>query len=196
MSDTLRLVIANVLSGVGMLLNLVSISMKSKRKMVLVQTFLNFCVSTGQIFARGYAGAVQDGVAMVRNIFVLKGWDKKPVKIFFVALAFVLGLVFNNMGWLGLAVVVIAAVYAAAVVSDHTNEKSLKLIIMIMSLVWGVYDFALHNYVKAAGNALSFGMALVYLLRHREGSFWGAEADENPKDREKEQEEESSPAAE
>ena len=90
MSDTLRLLIANVLSGVGMLLNLVSISMKSKRKMVLVQTFLNFCVSTGQIFARGYAGAVQDGVAMVRNIFVLKGWDKKPVKIFFVALAFVL----------------------------------------------------------------------------------------------------------
>ena len=82
MSDTLRLLIANVLSGVGMLLNLVSISMKSKRKMVLVQTFLNFCVSTGQIFARGYAGAVQDGVAMVRNIFVLKGWDKKPVKIF------------------------------------------------------------------------------------------------------------------
>ena len=196
MSDTLRLLIANVLSGVGMLLNLVSISMKSKRKMVLVQTFLNFCVSTGRIFARGYAGAVQDGVAMVRNIFVLKGWDKKPVKIFFVALAFVLGLVFNNMGWLGLAVVVIAAVYAAAVVSDYTNEKSLKLIIMIMSLVWGVYDFALHNYVKAAGNALSFGMALVYLLRQREGSFWGAEAGENPKDREKEQEEESSSAAE
>ena len=93
MNDTLRLIIANGLSGVGMLLNLVSISMKSKRRLVLVQTFQNFCVSTGQIFARGYAGAVQDGVAMVRNLFVLKGWDKRPVKIFFVALAFLMALV-------------------------------------------------------------------------------------------------------
>lgn len=183
MNDTLRLIIANGLSGVGMLLNLVSISMKSKRRLVLVQTFQNFCVSTGQIFARGYAGAVQDGVAMVRNLFVLKGWDKRPVKIFFVALAFVLGLIFNNMGWIGCAVVVVATVYAAAVVSDHTNEKTLKLVIMLMSLIWGVYDFVLHNYVKAVGNALSFLMALVYLLRHRDGKFWGAETAEGQKEK-------------
>lgn len=37
MNDTLRLIMANVLSGAGMLLNLVSISMKSKRKMALAE---------------------------------------------------------------------------------------------------------------------------------------------------------------
>ena len=179
MSETVRLIVANVLSGIGMLLNLVSISMKTKRKMVLVQAVQNFCVSVGQIFARGYAGAVQDGVAMVRNIFMLRGWDKKPMKVLFVALAFGLGLAFNREGWLGVAVVVIATLYAAAVMCDQANEKTLKLILVVMTLIWGSYDLILHNYVKAIGNALSFLMAVTYLLRHREGKFWGKEEPKN-----------------
>ena len=175
MSDTFRLIAANLLSGLSMLLNTISITMGTKRKMILLQTFQNISASLGQALLHGYAGAVQDGVAAVRNLFVLKGLDKKPVKVFFVALAFVLGMALNNNGWLGYLLVAVATVYAAAVVCDQANEKTLKLVMLFTSVVWGSYDFVLQNYVKALGNAVSFGMAAVYLLRHPQGKWWGKE---------------------
>lgn len=173
MSDSFWVILANVLSGVGMLLNLISIAMKTKRKMVLLQTLQNVCATAGQLCVRGYAGAIQDGVAAVRNLFVLKGWDKKPIKVFFVAAAFVLGMLFNNAGLIGYLVVVVATIYAAAVMMEQANEKTLKFILLFICVIWGLYDFTLQNYVKALGNLASLIMAIVYLIRHPEGKLWG-----------------------
>ena len=175
MDESSWIILANVLSGIGMLLNLISVAMKTKRKMVIVQTFQNLFVTDGQLCLQGYAGAIQDGVAAVRNVFVLKGWDKKPVKVFFVLIAFVLGMVFNNSGLIGYLVVVVATIYAAAVVADQANEKTLKFIMLFSCVIWGLYDFSLQNYVKALGNLASLIMAIIYLLRHKEGKLWGKE---------------------
>lgn len=178
MDEKFLILLANISSGIGMLLNLISVAMKTKRKMVVVQTFQNLCVTAGQLCVHGYAGAIQDGVAAVRNVFVLKGWDKKPVKVFFVVIAFTLGMVFNNSGLIGYLVVIGATVYAAAVVAEQANEKTLKCIMLFSCVIWGLYDYSLQNYVKALGNLASLIMAVVYLLRHRDGKLWGKEETE------------------
>lgn len=171
------LILGNILTGIGMSMMFSSTFLKTKKGMLRLQIFCHACACAAGILVKGYAGAVQDAVAFVRNIFVLKGWDRRIFKVLFVAVSLLGGLALNNMGLVGVPPVITSSAYAAAVVWDKSNEKTLKLIIISTSVSWALYGFALKNYVNCVANIMTLIAAIVYLARHKGEPAW-----DHPKD--------------
>ena len=81
----------------------------------------------GAIFLRAYSGTVQNVVAILRNIAAIKRIKSRAVEWSLIAAGVVFGILFNNIGWVGLVAVAANLEYSLAVFTFKDNERALKI---------------------------------------------------------------------
>ena len=148
--------VSNILSGVGMLAMLASTALRSRRKILAVQSVNHALSMAACSLLRGWSGAVQEAVNL---------WQ-----ISFVAAALGLGAAVTFAGgfqWYGLLPVLATALYSAVVVHPRCNARWIKASTAVCTMMWAVYSLFIRNYVYVLTNVITSASAVLFLLRSR-----------------------------
>lgn len=109
--DNTSVIIGNVCSLLAMGTDAISASQKTAKRVLWVQNLSQLIYFTGTVVLKGYSGAVQNAISIARNLVAIKGISSKVVEMILLALGVVLGLVFNNLGLMGLLPVVASTAF-------------------------------------------------------------------------------------
>ena len=164
----------NILTLIGMILFLTSSFCRKKKNILLFQTG-NHCISSvGEIFLKQYSGAIQDGISIVRNIFILLNKNNKVWNIIFIVSAAVLGTVFNIVLQLdqpvliavGFLPVLASLQYSIVILLPNVKVPQIKASLACSSICWLIYGLFLKNYSMAIFNAAIFIVSIASIIQY------------------------------
>ena len=95
------LIIGNIFSIFAMVSDSFSSSRKTARGVLAVQTMSQLFYGTGTLILKGYSGAVQNGVSILRNLAAISQLNYKFIEWLLIALGVGFGILFNNLGLIG-----------------------------------------------------------------------------------------------
>lgn len=170
MDRNLLIILGNVISGIGMIILFVSTLLKDKRTIIGIQAMNHALSFVGGILLKGYSGAVQDAIGFIRNVVVLKEKQTRLLKILFVGLGLVLGVLFNNRGWIGLLPIIGATEYAMVIVNEKATERTIKKAIIVSTSLWAIYCLFIFNFVNVVANIITASSAVIYLVKNKKQS--------------------------
>ena len=155
--------VSNILSGVGMLAMLASTALRSRRKILAVQSVNHALSMAACSLLRGWSGAVQEAVNLVRDLAILQfGKLNRFWQISFVAVTFA-----GGFQWYGLLPVLATALYSAVIVHPRCNARWIKASTAVCTMMWAVYSLFIRNYVYVLTNVITSASAVLFLLRSR-----------------------------
>ena len=163
--NTISVILGNACSLLAMVTDSVSATRKTAKGVLLMQSLSQLIYCTGTILLKGYSGAVQNLVSILRNLVAIKNINSKALEWTLTILGVVLGLYFNNLGLLGLLPVVANLQYTLAIFRFKDNERALKISFMIAIGMFAVFNTVIYNAVGAVGNAVVCVSTAISLIR-------------------------------
>lgn len=160
-----EIIIGNLCSLLGMGLDSYSSTRKTKKEILLIQNISLFVYGTGSIFLKGYSASVQNYVGIIRNTVATKENSPKWLQWFLVGLGVCLGLVFNNLGFIGLLPIIANLEYSIAIFIIKDNEKLLKICFMMNVLLFTIFCLFINNYVGLITNSIVIISCLINVLK-------------------------------
>ena len=165
--NQVNIIIGNVCSVLAMGTDALSSAQKTAKRVLWVQTLSQVIYFTGTIVLKGYSGAVQNAVSIVRNLVAIKNLKSKVLEWSLVVAGVVLGLVFNNLGWMGLLPVIANFQYTLGVFKFKDNERALKISFFVAVTLFGIFNLAILNVVGFCTNMAVAVVTLINLLKKR-----------------------------
>ena len=163
--NSFSILVGNVCSLLAMVTDSFSSTRKTTKGVLLVQNVSQLIYGIGTVILGGYSGAVQNGVSILRNFVAIRGIRSKALEWVLAALGVVLGLAFNNLGFMGLLPVIANLQYTLAIFRFQDNERALKVSFMISVAMFGVFNIAIYNVVGVIANSAVAVTTAVYLLK-------------------------------
>lgn len=158
-------VIGNIVAAAGSLCLFSSTAAKDKNGILKRQAAGSFFLLASSIILKGYSGAIQDAVGLIRNIVILAGKNSKIVSILLIAAGVIPGIVFNNNGLWGILPVFANLEFACVTLYPKSNETAMKASIAVSTLCWAVYCFIIHNYVSTCVNIVTASSAIIFVAK-------------------------------
>lgn len=162
-----NIIIGNICSLLAMGTDSLSSAQKTAKRVLWVQNISQTIYCIGSIFLRGYSGAVQNVVSIIRNLVAIKQVSAKWIEWTLTILGVVLGLVFNNIGWAGLLPVVANLQYTLVMFRFKGDERKLKISFLASALMFAVFSGALLNVAGVATNLVVAVSTVIFLIRTR-----------------------------
>ena len=163
--NEINLIIGNVCSLLAMVTDSISSTRKTAKGVLLVQSLSQLIYFIGTVVLKGYSGAVQNAVSILRNFVAIRDIRSKYVEWALVGLGVVLGLAFNNLGFMGLLPVIANFQYTIAVFRFQDNQRALKISFAIAVGMFAVFNIAIFNVVGVVSNSVVFVTTLAVLLK-------------------------------
>jgi len=180
MDDTL-LLIANIITFVGMTIATVAALFKAKRRVLLFQSANHVLEIVAQCMTKAYSGMVQESIALVYSVILLfVKSPKKAPKVIVSGICLVAGLVlgivinvkYSGNVWYGYLPIVATAVYTLIVIIAFLSAKDeeqgdllLKTGLMFNVACWSVYGWFVKLYPVMAFNIVAFVFAAISAVR-------------------------------
>ena len=150
----ISLLIGNGCSLLAMFTDSVSTTQKTTKRILLTQCVSQVIYCIGTAALKGYSGAVQNIVSILRNLFAIREKPNRFVEWGLILLGVALGLVCNNMGVLGLLPTIANLQYALIILKLRQNEALLKGSFLLHAAMFAVYNGALYNLVGIVTNSI------------------------------------------
>ena len=166
--DDLSLLLGNGCSLLATLSNMFASTRKTARGVLLVQSLGQAFYFACAIFLKGYSGAVQNAMSIVRNFAAMGKKTSQWLEWALVVGGVVLGVVFNNRGLAGWLPIVGNLEYSLAVFRFRDNERMLKAALVVSLMIFVVFNLIIGNYVGAVADSVVVVTTLVDLWRTRE----------------------------
>lgn len=167
--DNISLLLGNGCSLLATLSNMFASTRKTARGVLLVQSLGQAFYFACAIFLKGYSGAVQNAMSIVRN-FVAMGKKKssKWMEWTLIAGGVVLGVVFNNRGLAGWLPIVGNLEYSLAVFRFRDDQRMLKVALIVSLLIFIAFNLVIGNIVGTVADSVVVVTTLADLWRTRE----------------------------
>lgn len=165
--NVLEIVVGNLCSLLAMVTDSISAAQKTAKRVLWVQTLSQLIYFIGTVILKGYSGAAQNAVSIVRNLVAIKGIGSKVTEWVLLLMGVGLGLGFNNLGLVGLLPVVANFQYTLCIFRFQDHERALKTSFMISVGLFAVFNVAIYNWVGATSNAVVCITTAIALLRSR-----------------------------
>lgn len=162
-----EVIVGNVCSLCAMVSDSVSSTRKKHSQIMLIQCLSQVFYGAGAIILKGYSGAAQNAVAILRNLAATRKWKHQIVEWALIALGVVLGIVFNNRGLLGWLPIVSNLEYSVAVFRFQENERALKLAFILNMAMYAVFNAVILNFVGTAANVVVIVTTVIALVRSK-----------------------------
>ena len=145
--------IGNLISGIGCLI-MVGIGLLRKNSHILLAQcvqcgFMGF----GNLILGGVSGFICNIVTIIRNLVFVKYPVTTKLKIFFIALQFVLSIGSLQVGLIGWLPLISAALFTWYL--DTSSTAKLKIVILCTQVMWLIYDLYYRNYAAAAFDVMT-----------------------------------------
>ncbi|MBO5657268.1 MAG: YgjV family protein, partial [Agathobacter sp.] len=93
--------------------------------------------------------------------------NSKVLEWFLVVLGVVLGIVFNNLGWIGYLPILANLQYTLAIFKYKDNERAVKISFAICVVLFAIFNIIIKNYVGFFSNLVILVTTLVAVLRKK-----------------------------
>lgn len=165
----MSVILGNICSVLAMLTDSVSSTRKTTKGVLLMQSLSQLIYCIGTILLKGYSGAMQNAVSILRNFVAIRKIDSKVVEWILAILGVVLGIAFNNLGLIGYLPVVANLQYTLAVFRFKDNERALKISFAVCIGLFAIFNGAILNFVGVASNLVVLVTTLVVIFRKKAG---------------------------
>ena len=165
--NNFNIIIGNITSLLAMGTDSLASAQKTAKGVLWVQTLGQAIYCTGSIVLRGYSAAVQNAVSVARNLFALANIKSKILEWVFLALGVVLGLTFNNLGFMGLLPVIANLQYTLCVFRFKNNGRALKISFAVNSFLYSVFNLAVYNFVGVITNLVVVVVTIFFLIKNK-----------------------------
>ena len=165
--NIISLLVGNIYSLLAMLTDSFSSTRKTTRGVLLVQNLSQVFYCAGSIVLKGYSSAAQNLVSIIRNFVAIRKVDSKIVEWGLVVLGVLLGVGFNNLGWVGLLPVIANLQYTLVVFRFKDNERALKISFMVCNVLFIVFNQVILNFVGVISNLVVMITMLIALLKKK-----------------------------
>jgi len=165
--NSISLVVGNLCSLLAMITDSISSSRKTAKEILLVQTLSQVIYCIGTLILKGYSGAVQNAVSILRNLAAIGNIRSKFVEWSLIVLGVVLGIGFNNLGIMGYLPVVANLQYTLAIFRFKNNERALKISFLISVGMFAIFNIAIYNVVGVISNLAVFTTTAIFLIKSR-----------------------------
>lgn len=142
-----------------------SASRKTAKGVLWVQNISQAIYFTGTVVLKGYSGAVQNVMSILRNLLAISGKSSKVLEWGLTVLGVVLGIVFNNIGVMGYLPIIANLQYTLVVFRFKKNERAIKVSFMIAALMFSLFSLAIQNYVGVVTNLTVMVTTGIFLLK-------------------------------
>lgn len=160
-----------LIGGLAMFVFLISSLLKTKRQILLDQTFAHTLLIISEAIMKTYSSIVQELVSIIRNLFVIKNKNTKVVNIILILIGTIFGLVINIVvdgnSWYGYLPIIANFEYSVVVISPFNRPKYIKLSLALSSYLWAIFFLVTANYLAGIFNVITATISLVsslYLL--------------------------------
>ena len=144
---TVTIIIGNILSFFAMISDSISGTRKKHSEIMAIQIISQFFYGSSSFVLKGYSATVQNVVAVFRNYAAMKNIKSKLIEWILIALAVILGIIFNSNGLIGYLPVIANFEYSVSVFKFKNNEKALKIAFIINMIMFAVFNAVIKNYV-------------------------------------------------
>lgn len=165
--NPISIVIGNVCSLLAMITDSVSSTRKTAKEVLVVQSLSQLIYCIGTVILKGYSGAVQNVVSIIRNLVAIKKLDNRVVEWGLALLGVVLGIGFNNLGWIGLLPVIGNFQYTLVIFKDENNERAMKISFAISVALFTIFNAAISNVVGVCGDLFILATTLIMLFKNK-----------------------------
>lgn len=163
------IIIGNIVAAAGSASLFFSTIPKSKNGILKMQAAGNFFLLVSDLILKGYSGAIQEVVSLLRNIIILAGKNGRVISIIMIAAGIIPGVIFNNNGLWGMLPIFANFEFACITLYPKSSETLLKVAIVISTMCWAVYCFVIKNYVSTFVNIVTAISALVFIIKNLRG---------------------------
>ena len=163
--NSFGIIVGNICSLLAMITDSFSSTRKTTKDVLRVQNVSQLVYCIGTVILKGYSGAVQNVVSLLRNLAAIHNVQSKAVQWILAALGVVLGVAFNNLGLMGLLPVVANLGYTIAVFRFQNNERALKTAFMLCVFCFAIFNIALYNLVGMVSNLIVAATAAISLIK-------------------------------
>ena len=147
------LLIGNAVSMIGCLI-MVAIGFLKKKSHILIAQSVQCCfMGFGNLILGGVSGFICNIVTIIRNLVFVKYPVTTKLKIFFIALQFVLSIGSLQVGLIGWLPLISAALFTWYL--DTSSTAKLKIVILCTQVMWLAYDLYYRNYAAAAFDVMT-----------------------------------------
>ena len=161
------IILGNACSLLAMLADSYSSTRKTTKGVLWVQNVSQVLYGASTIFLKGYSASVQNAVSLLRNLVAIKKINSKILEWFLVILGVVLGIVFNNLGWIGYLPILANLQYTLAIFKYKDNERAIKISFAICVVLFIIFNFLIQNYVGFCSNIVILITTLVAVFRKK-----------------------------
>ena len=165
--NTISVILGNGCSLLAMVTDSISSTRKTAKGVLLMQSLSQLIYCTGTILLKGYSGAVQNVVSILRNFVAIRKISSPLIEWILVLLGVVLGLIFNNLGLMGLLPVIANLQYTLAVFKFKDHERALKISFAICIGLFAIFNCAIFNFVGVASNLVVLVTTLVMIFKQK-----------------------------
>ena len=160
-----QILVGNIFSILATVCDLFAASRKNPRTMIWAQTISQGFLAFSALVLGGYSAVVQNIVSVFRNLTALGKKSSKTIEYALVLLGVALGIVFNNLGWIGYLPIVANFEYSVAVFRFKNNERLLKIAFAVCIVLYAAFNLAIFNYAGAISNVIVLITTLLSLCR-------------------------------
>ena len=168
--NTTSLILGNFCSFLAMVSDSFSATRKTAKEVLLVQSLSQVIYCAATFFLKGYSSCVQNLVSILRNIVAIRKIESKAVEWFLVALGVVLGILWNNLGLVGLLPVLANLEYTLAVFRFKDNDRALKIAYAVCIAMFAVFNVCIWNFVGVIANLVVLSTTLAMVFRQKKAA--------------------------
>ena len=176
-----EVIVGNVCSLCAAVTDSISSTRKKPGQILAIQILSQVFYGVGTIILKGYSSTVQNAVAILRNLAAIKRIKSRTVEWILILLGVGLGIVFNNLGWVGWLPIVANLEYSVAVFRFKNNPRGLKVALIINMLMYFSFSIIIMNYVAAVANVVVAVVTAIALIRDGKPKAEGDSEEEGEK---------------
>ncbi len=162
------IVIANVILGIGILANVITMQQKEKKKILVGLIIVNVLSALSYFILKSYSAVIVNGIAIAQT-YVKFFYDKKekniPVimQIGFIIISIIGGIATSN-NWLDILPTICLVLYTLSIL--QAKEKNIRLFTLFNILGWIIYDLYAKAYVGILLSAFTMTSTIIAIVRY------------------------------
>lgn len=146
-------IIANIVALMASILMAYSGTLKKKKKMLFVQCIEKVLLVISNILLNGISGAIVNSISFIRNFLCYKNKLNLVAKIILTVIVIPITIYFNNCGLIGLLPLFAGVTFIWFMTVK--DVKKYKLLIIITTAMWSVYNLYIQAYSTFAFEILT-----------------------------------------
>lgn len=160
------LIIGNLFSLFSVLCLAVSVVKKNKNDLILWQLWAIVFSAFSCFALKAYAALITCVTDLIRNALAYKNKLNFQLTILLVFLSIFIGLIINNLGWIGLLAIIASASYTIFMYTTK-NEQQMRWALVLNQSLWFIHNIYIQAYPSAITEVILSVWTLIQIFRHR-----------------------------